>query len=113
MVLRRRVVEATGRRVALVLEEVVRYALLDIVGFAREDGQRLVLDFQPKRVRLPSFGLRFSWPEIPRAAFASEFATMLLRIVASSMASIRPLPYNGVGILKIALFVATAVGKSG
>lgn len=45
MVLRRRVVEATGRRVALVLEEVVRYALLDIVGVAREDGQRLVLDF--------------------------------------------------------------------
>src|SRR5215469_4538423 len=65
--------------------------------------------FHPKRVIVPSLALRFTfplrcefgWPEIPRANFWVALACMLARITESGIASIRPAPKTGVGILKI------------
>src|SRR5208283_1973472 len=65
--------------------------------------------FHPKRVMVPSFALRFTFPlrwefarpEISSADFSVVLERMLARIAESGIASIRPAPKTGVGIRKI------------
>src|SRR5579859_2145098 len=65
--------------------------------------------FQPKRVIVPSLALRFTfppriafaWPEIPIPDFCVAFDCRLARMAESGIASMRPAPKTGVGILKI------------
>ena len=65
--------------------------------------------FQPKRVIVPSLALRFAvplmcalgCPLIPSWAFCPELVFMFARIVESEIASMRPTPKSGVGILNM------------
>src|SRR6516225_12171394 len=67
--------------------------------------------FQPKRVIVPSFALRFAlplrcalaWPEMPNPAFADVLAFMFARIAESGIASMSPAPKTGVGMRKMML----------
>ncbi len=67
--------------------------------------------FQPKRVIVPSFALRFAvplmiafgWPEMPNRAFMEASAFMFFRIAVSGIASINPAPKTGVGMRKMML----------
>ena len=64
--------------------------------------------FHPKRVMVPSFALRFTFPprcafgcpEMPKVDFRDESACIFARIAESGIASISPAPNTGVGIGK-------------
>src|SRR5579864_9174136 len=64
--------------------------------------------FQPKRVIVPSLALRFTFPpriafacpKIPIPDFCVAFDCRLARMAESGIASMRPAPKVGVGILK-------------
>src|ERR1700676_1728310 len=65
--------------------------------------------FHPKRVMVPSFALRFTFPlrcafacpEIPIADFSDALECMLARMAESGIASMSPAPNTGVGIRKM------------
>ena len=65
--------------------------------------------FHPKRVMVPSFALRFTFPlrcafacpEIPNADFSDTLDCMFARMAESGIASMSPAPKRGVGIRKI------------
>src|ERR1035438_3698409 len=65
--------------------------------------------FHPKRVMVPSFALRFTfplrcalaWPEIPKADFADASAFIFATMAESGIASMSPAPKTGVGMRKI------------
>src|ERR1700683_5633607 len=65
--------------------------------------------FQPKRVMVPSFALRFTFPlrcafacpQIPNADFDDASTFIFARMAESGIASMSPAPKTGVGIRKI------------
>src|SRR5260370_5560712 len=67
--------------------------------------------FHPKRVMVPSFALRFTFPlrcafgcpEIPIADFSDASDFIFARMAESGIASISPAPKTGVGIRKMML----------